>query len=141
MPMICTVWPGSSGGWAVDQAIATGADVIYLEDLATLQARGHRRGNARLSGQVRGLVVAAIRHLAAKAGIAVAARGTSKYCPRCGTGTGVLKAGLSKDFSPCAGVAYGSRPHRGGTASGGTRILFPPWPQRRTSMVTAKADS
>jgi hypothetical protein len=84
----------SAARWAVDQAIATGAGVIYLEDLATLEARGRRKGNARLSGQVRGMVVAAIRHLAAKAGIAVVtvpARGTSKYCPRCGTGTSVLK--------------------------------------------------
>ena len=47
----------SAARWAVDQAIATGCGVIYLEDLATLQARGHRKGNARLSGQVRGLVV------------------------------------------------------------------------------------
>ena len=73
--------------WAVDQASALGASVIYLEDLATLETRGRRTGNARLSGQVRGTVVAAVRHLAAKAGIAtvtVPARGTSKHCPRCG---------------------------------------------------------
>ncbi|MER5185715.1 transposase, partial [Streptomyces sp. NPDC002896] len=72
--------------WAVDQAAALGVTVIYLEDLATLEARGHRRGNARLSGQVRGTVAEAIRHLAAKAGIAVVtvpARGTSAICPRC----------------------------------------------------------
>jgi hypothetical protein len=73
--------------WAVDQAHALGASVIYLEDLATLEARGRRKGNARLSGQIRGTVLAAVRHLAAKAGIAtvtVPARGTSKHCPRCG---------------------------------------------------------
>jgi hypothetical protein len=73
--------------WAVDQAHTLGASAIYLEDLATLEARGRRNGNARLSGQVRGTVVDAIRHLAAKAGIAtitVPARGTSKHCPRCG---------------------------------------------------------
>ncbi|MBW5482913.1 zinc ribbon domain-containing protein [Streptomyces bambusae] len=72
--------------WAVDQAAALGASVIYLEDLATLQARGRRRGNARLSGQVRGTVAEAMRHLAAKRGIAVVtvpARGTSARCPRC----------------------------------------------------------
>ncbi|MDH6622705.1 hypothetical protein M2271_000492 [Streptomyces sp. LBL] len=72
--------------WAVDQAVALGASVIYLEDLATLEARGHRRGNARLSGQVRGTVAEAMRHLAAKAGIAVVtvpARGTSRLCPGC----------------------------------------------------------
>ncbi|WP_327243481.1 zinc ribbon domain-containing protein [Streptomyces sp. NBC_01320] len=72
--------------WAVDQAAALGASVIYLEDLATLEARGHRRGNARLSGQVRGTVAEAMRYLAAKAGIAVVtvpARGTSRLCPGC----------------------------------------------------------
>lgn len=72
--------------WAVDQAVALGASVIYLEDLTTLEARGHRRGNARLSGQVRGTVAEAIRHLGAKAGIAVVtvpARGTSRLCPGC----------------------------------------------------------
>jgi hypothetical protein len=73
--------------WAVDQASALGATVIFVEDLATLEARGRRSGNARLSGQVRGRVVEAIRYLAARAGIAtvtVPARGTSKLCPRCG---------------------------------------------------------
>jgi hypothetical protein len=52
-----------------------------------LEARGRRPGNARLSGQVRGTVMDAIRHLASKEGIAtvtVQARGTSKLCPRCG---------------------------------------------------------
>jgi hypothetical protein len=73
--------------WAVDQAIALGATVIFVEDLATLETRGRRNGNARLSGQVRGRVVDAIRYLAAKSGIAtvtVPARGTSQRCPRCG---------------------------------------------------------
>ncbi|MGW4959203.1 zinc ribbon domain-containing protein [Nonomuraea sp. NPDC004186] len=85
----------SAARWAVDQARAAKATVIYLEDLATLQARGRRgRANARLSGQVRGQIVAAIRHLAAKHTIAVVtvpARGTSKYCPRCGNGSSVLR--------------------------------------------------
>ncbi|MCA2175896.1 transposase [Nonomuraea glycinis] len=83
----------SAARWAVDQAVALGATVIYLEDLATLEARGRRRGNATLSGQIRGRVADAIRHLAAKTGLAVVtvpARGTSKYCPRCGTGTAPL---------------------------------------------------
>jgi hypothetical protein len=73
--------------WAVDQARALGATVLYVEDLAMLEARGRRLGNARLSGQVRGTVMDAIRHLASKEGIAtvtVPARGTSKLCPRCG---------------------------------------------------------
>ncbi|MER5226679.1 transposase [Streptomyces flaveus] len=76
----------SAARWAVDQTAALGATVIYLEDLATLETRGKRRGNARLSGQVRGSVAEAMRHLAAKAGIAVVtvpARGTSARCPQC----------------------------------------------------------
>ncbi|MEV6589023.1 zinc ribbon domain-containing protein [Streptomyces acidicola] len=76
----------SAARWAVDQTAALGASVIYLEDLATLEARGRRRGNARLSGQVRGTVAEAIRHLAAKTGMAVVtvpARGTSAQCPAC----------------------------------------------------------
>ncbi|MDP4507069.1 transposase [Nonomuraea turcica] len=85
----------SAARWAVDQAVAAGATVIYVEDLTTLEARGRRgRANARLSGQVRGQIVEAIRHLAAKSGIAVVtvpARGTSKYCPRCGDGTSLLR--------------------------------------------------
>ncbi|MEV6154842.1 zinc ribbon domain-containing protein [Nonomuraea sp. NPDC052129] len=85
----------SAARWAVDQAAAAGATVIYVEDLATLEARGRRGGwNARLSGQVRGRIVEAIRHLAAKYAIAVVtvtARGTSRYCPRCGDGTSVLQ--------------------------------------------------
>ncbi|MGW6483850.1 zinc ribbon domain-containing protein [Streptomyces sp. NPDC055059] len=72
--------------WAVDQAVALGVSVIYLEDLTTLEARGHRKGNARLSGQVRGTVAEAMRHLGARVGIAtvtVPARGTSRLCPGC----------------------------------------------------------
>ena len=34
----------SAARWAVDQAIATGGGVIYLEDLATLEARGRQEG-------------------------------------------------------------------------------------------------
>ncbi|MGN9786191.1 zinc ribbon domain-containing protein [Nonomuraea sp. ZG12] len=90
----------SAARWAVDQAIALGASVIYLEDLATLETRGRRKGNAALCGQVRGRVADAIRHLAAKAGLAVVAvpaRGTSKYCPRCGTGTSPLRHAPAPD--------------------------------------------
>ncbi|MET8001140.1 transposase [Nonomuraea glycinis] len=90
----------SAARWAVDQACAAGATVIYLEDLTTLEARGHRRGNAKLSGQVRGRVVDAIRHLAAKAKVAVVtvpARGTSAFCPRCGDGESALTHVLAPD--------------------------------------------
>ncbi|WP_189138792.1 zinc ribbon domain-containing protein [Nonomuraea glycinis] len=106
----------SAARWAVDQATALGASVIYLEDLATLEARGHRRGNAALSGQVRGRVVHAIRHLAAKTGLAVVtvpARGTSKYCPRCGTGTSPLHHTPAPDRLTQRGWKWAHCPHCG----------------------------
>jgi IS605 OrfB family transposase len=77
----------SAARWAVDQAFAAGATVIYVEDLRTLEARGMGRTmNTRLSQTVRGQITNRMRHLAAEAGIAVVtvpARDTSKRCPRC----------------------------------------------------------
>ncbi|MFI6495000.1 zinc ribbon domain-containing protein [Streptomyces sp. NPDC050564] len=73
--------------WAVDQAIAAGATVIYLEDLRSMAAKGMGRTmNTRLSQQVRGQIADRMRHLAAETGIAVVtvpARNTSKHCPQC----------------------------------------------------------
>ncbi|MCW3818253.1 zinc ribbon domain-containing protein [Micromonospora sp. DR5-3] len=73
--------------WAVDQAIAAAASVIYVEDLRSLEARGMGATlNTRLSQQVRGQIVDRMRHLAAEAGIAVVtvpAGNTSKHCPQC----------------------------------------------------------
>ncbi len=87
-------WSGAR--WLVDHAIAAAATIIYLEDLATLEAGGASRSlNRRLSGQVRGILLAATRHLAGKAGIAavtVPARGTSSGCPRCGNPVKHVKA-------------------------------------------------
>ncbi|WP_406037271.1 transposase [Micromonospora sp. NBC_00898] len=78
----------SAARWLVDHASAVGATIIYVEDLATLEAAGRSRSlNRRLSGAVRGTVFTAVAHLAAKADIAVVtvpARGTSSGCPRCG---------------------------------------------------------
>ncbi|MER5869967.1 zinc ribbon domain-containing protein [Streptomyces sp. NPDC002044] len=77
----------SAARWAVDQAIAAGASVIYVEDLRSLEARGMGRIlNTRLSPQVRGQIVDRMRHVAAETGIAVVivpARNTSRHCPRC----------------------------------------------------------
>jgi hypothetical protein len=77
----------SAARWAVDQAIAVGASVVYVEDLRTLEARGMGRTmNTRLSQAVRGAIVERMRHLVAEAGISVVtvpARGTSRCCPRC----------------------------------------------------------
>ncbi|MFJ9105544.1 zinc ribbon domain-containing protein [Streptomyces sp. NPDC102405] len=73
--------------WAVDQAVAAGASVIYIEDLRSMEASGMGRTmNTRFSQQVRGQIVDRLRHLAAEAGIAVVtvpARGTSRRCPQC----------------------------------------------------------
>ncbi|MEU2507993.1 zinc ribbon domain-containing protein [Streptomyces sp. NPDC007863] len=73
--------------WAVDQAIAAGATVIYLEDLRSMEAGGMGRTmNTRLSQTVRGKIADRMRHLAAETGIAVVTvppRNTSKHCPHC----------------------------------------------------------
>ncbi|MFG2411746.1 zinc ribbon domain-containing protein [Streptomyces goshikiensis] len=73
--------------WAVDQAVAAGAGVIYLEDLRSMEAGGMGRTmNTRLSHLVRAKITDRLRHLAAEIGIAVVtvpARGTSKNCPNC----------------------------------------------------------
>jgi hypothetical protein len=71
----------------VNQAMAHGATVIYVEDLATLEAQGMgKKQNARISGAVRSEVFDALTHQATKVGIAVvsvSAKGTSGGCPRC----------------------------------------------------------
>ncbi|MFD5255650.1 zinc ribbon domain-containing protein [Streptomyces bobili] len=77
----------SAARWAVDQALAASATVIYVEDLRSMEARGMGRTmNTRLSQAVRGQIVDRMRHLAAEVGIAVVtvpARGTSRHCPHC----------------------------------------------------------
>ncbi|RKN72891.1 transposase [Streptomyces klenkii] len=77
----------SAARWAVDQALAAGATVIYVEDLRSMEARGMGRSiNTRLSQQIRGQIVDRMRHTAAEAGIAVItvpARNTSRHCPQC----------------------------------------------------------
>ncbi|MFL6053204.1 MAG: zinc ribbon domain-containing protein [Actinoallomurus sp.] len=73
--------------WAVDQASAAGASVIYIEDLRSMEAGGMGRTlGTRLSQAVRGQITDRMRHLAAETGIAVVtvpARNTSKHCPQC----------------------------------------------------------
>ncbi len=73
--------------WSVDQAVAVGATVIYLEDLRSMEAGGMgRTQNTRISQTVRGQIADRMRHLAAEVGIAVVTvppRNTSKHCPHC----------------------------------------------------------
>ncbi|MFI6359211.1 zinc ribbon domain-containing protein [Streptomyces sp. NPDC050743] len=77
----------SAARWTVDQAIAAGATVIYMEDLRSMEAGGQgRTHNTRLSQTVRGQIADRMRHLAAEVGIAVVTvppRNTSKHCPCC----------------------------------------------------------
>ena len=98
--------------WTVDQAIAAGASVVYLEDLRSMEARGMGRTmNTRLSQQVRGKIVDHVRHLAAEHGIAVVtvpARNTSKHCPQCLTPLRHCKA---PDQPTVAGWKWAICPH------------------------------
>ncbi|MCW3816447.1 hypothetical protein ONA91_18535 [Micromonospora sp. DR5-3] len=99
--------------WAVDQALASRATVIYVEDLRSLEAKGMGTTlNTRLSQQVRGQIVDRMRHLAAEAGIAVVttpARNTSKHCPRCLTPLRHCKA---PDKPTVAGWKWAMCPHQ-----------------------------
>jgi len=78
-------WAGAR--WAIDQAVALGADTIFIEGLGSLEAGGlGRKVNARVSATVRTELFEAMRHLGTKVGIKVVevpARGTSSGCPRC----------------------------------------------------------
>ncbi|WP_338685818.1 zinc ribbon domain-containing protein [Streptomyces acidiscabies] len=102
----------SAARWAVDQAIAAGAGVIYVEDLRSMEARGMGRTmNTRLSQQIRGRIVDRMRHVAAEAGIAVVtvpARDTSRLCPRCLT---PLRHRKSPDRPTVAGWKWARCPH------------------------------
>ncbi|SEE90729.1 Putative transposase DNA-binding domain-containing protein [Rhodococcus jostii] len=70
-----------------DYAAAAGAQVIAVEDLTTLETRGHGRANNNRAAQsARRHAVAALAHTAAGAGITVVsvpARGSSAQCPGC----------------------------------------------------------
>ena len=70
-----------------DYAAAAGAQVIAVEDLTTLETRGHGRvNNNRAAQSARRQAVAALAHTAAGVGITVVsvpARGSSALCPGC----------------------------------------------------------
>ncbi|WP_306300849.1 zinc-binding dehydrogenase [Rhodococcus sp. NCIMB 12038] len=70
-----------------DYATAAGAQVIAVEDLTTLEARGHGRvNNNRAAQSARRKAVAALAHTAAGVGVtvvSVSARGSSALCPGC----------------------------------------------------------
>ncbi|MGI5509080.1 zinc ribbon domain-containing protein [Streptomyces sp. CA-106131] len=99
--------------WTVDQAIAAGATVIYVEDLRSMEAGGMGRTlNTRLSQQVRGQIADRTRHLATEQGIAVVtvpARNTSKLCPHCLT---PLRHRKTPDRPTIAGWKWAICPHQ-----------------------------
>ncbi|MGW0177401.1 zinc ribbon domain-containing protein [Rhodococcus sp. NPDC003322] len=70
-----------------DHATAVGATVIGVEDLTTLEARGHGRvNNNRTAQSPRRKAVAALAHTATGVGVTVTtvpARGSSALCPSC----------------------------------------------------------
>ncbi|QHE71478.1 zinc ribbon domain-containing protein [Rhodococcus sp. WAY2] len=71
----------------VEYAAAAGAAVIGVEDLTTLETRGHGRvNNNRAAQSARRKAVDALAHTATGAGVTVVsvpARGTSALCPGC----------------------------------------------------------
>ncbi|NDV06446.1 transposase [Rhodococcus sp. IEGM 248] len=70
-----------------DYAEAAGAQVIAVEDLTTLETRGHSRvNNNRAAQSARRKATVALAHTAAGVGVAVVsvpARGSSAQCPGC----------------------------------------------------------
>ena len=70
-----------------EYAAAADAEMIAVEDLSTLETRGHGRvNNNRAAQSARRQAAAALAHTAAGAGIAVVsvpARGSSAWCPGC----------------------------------------------------------
>ncbi|WP_230990123.1 zinc ribbon domain-containing protein [Rhodococcus oxybenzonivorans] len=75
------------GREVTDYAAAAGAKVIGVEDLSTLETRGHGRvNNNRAAQSARRKAVDALAHTAAGVGVTVVsvpARGTSALCPGC----------------------------------------------------------
>ncbi|MFD9662825.1 zinc ribbon domain-containing protein [Rhodococcus sp. NPDC059968] len=75
------------GRQVTDYANAAQAQVIAVEDLTTLETRGHGRvNNNRAAQSARRQAVAALAHTAAGVGVAVVsvpARGSSALCPGC----------------------------------------------------------
>ncbi|MFF2115232.1 zinc ribbon domain-containing protein [Rhodococcus koreensis] len=75
------------GRQVTDYATAAGATVIAVEDLTTLETRGHGRANNNRAAQsARRKAVDALTHTAAGVGVTVVsvpARGSSALCPGC----------------------------------------------------------
>jgi len=119
--------------WAVDQALAAGANAVAVEDLRDMEARGmDRRNRTRMSAQVRGILIDELARACAKAGlwlIIVPARGTSSFCARCGSPIRHIKAPNSRragwSWGVCTGCgAQGDRDHLAAGHIGGRTITL-----------------
>ncbi|MFD7266457.1 hypothetical protein ACFWBS_12290 [Streptomyces mirabilis] len=102
--------------WAVDQAAALGASVIYLEDLTTLETRGHRRGNA---------VTTAIPAFAARWRIASAT--VPRTCPDSRAGAGSRWTGITPPPAGSSPAACSPRPTPSPTAPPAPGPSAPRW--------------
>ena len=72
--------------WAIEEALARHCQVIYLEDLATLEPHLNKYQNRRFNLAVKGKIKEFMTYKGQELGIkveTVAARGTSSTCPRC----------------------------------------------------------
>jgi IS605 OrfB family transposase len=77
----------AGGKWQVETALAEGATTIVMEDIDSLESRGHgREVNSRCANQPRGGVQTRTREKAEMVGLEVVSvnpRGTSSLCSRC----------------------------------------------------------
>jgi IS605 OrfB family transposase len=113
--------------WAVEQAYARHCQVIYLEELLTLEPDLNKWQNRRFNLAVKGKIKEYITYKAQELGIKVEfikARGTSSTCPRCGkpnkhyTDSTISKAGYAWMF--CADCKLSlQRDHSGAEHIGG----------------------
>ncbi|MHA4854080.1 zinc ribbon domain-containing protein [Rhodococcus sp. MSC1_016] len=104
------------GREVTDYATAAGATVIGVEDLTTLETRGHGRvNNNRAAQSARRKAVDALAHTAAGVGVTVVsvpARGTSALCPGCND-TLSRPGGYHRAWCPRCNVG-GNRDHVAG---------------------------
>ena len=116
--------------WAVEQAYARHCQVIYLEDLDSLEPEMNKWQNRRFNLAVKGKIKEYITYKAQELGIKVEftkARGTSATCPRCGkpnkhyTDATLTKAGYAWMF--CADCNLSLQRDHGGSEHIGGRGL------------------
>ena len=73
--------------WAIEEALARHCQIIYLEDLSTLEPKMNKYQNRRFNLAIKGKIKEFMTYKGQELGIkveTVAPRGTSSTCPRCG---------------------------------------------------------